>query len=451
MMSSSAATYKNNANASVDGVVKKLSPSRRLRVLISAHEFSPDRGSECAVGWNIATRLALYHDVTVFCADGPALSAHSYREEVTTYFNRHGQIPGLSVVFIEQPPVTLRYARMNRWLMALTHGIGWQPLYYLGLDGWHRAVFQRARDLELQHFDIVHQLTPISFRESGYLWATGLPFFWGPIGGMYKAPRVFAQTGGMSSLLFEAIRSGNIEWQTRASGQFLSAVRRAKRIWTISKDETLIIRSLTSKEISPMIDAAPPSEVKGSVRRYDGTRPLRLCWSGRHEAIKALPLVFRALDALPGRERVKLDILGEGSETLRWRLLAQKLTLSRNITWHGRLPYHEALQMMGQSDILIHSSFREAASMAVLEALGWGMPVICHDACGMSVAVNETCGIKIPLVNPQQSIRGFRDAIERLLDNPGLIERLSKGALLRAAELSWDAKVREIAEAYSQA
>ena len=89
--------------------------------------------------------------------------------------------------------------------------------------------------------------------------------------------------------------------------------------------------------------------------------------------------------------------------------------------------------------------------MAVLEALGWGMPVICHDICGMSAAVNETCGIKIPLVNPQQSIRGFRDAIERLLDNPGLIERLSKGALLRAAELSWDAKVREIAEAYLQA
>jgi hypothetical protein len=27
----------------------------RLRVLVSSHEFSPDQGSECAVGWNIVT------------------------------------------------------------------------------------------------------------------------------------------------------------------------------------------------------------------------------------------------------------------------------------------------------------------------------------------------------------------------------------------------------------
>jgi hypothetical protein len=37
---------------------------KRLRVLISSHEFSPEQGSECAVGWNIATRMAAYHDVT---------------------------------------------------------------------------------------------------------------------------------------------------------------------------------------------------------------------------------------------------------------------------------------------------------------------------------------------------------------------------------------------------
>ena len=84
-------------------------------------------------------------------------------------------------------------------------------------------------------FDLVHQLTPISFIKPGYLWMTGLPFFWGPLGGMYKVPWDFARTGGMGSLLLEAIRSGNIEWHTRLSGKFRSVVSKAKRIWTISK------------------------------------------------------------------------------------------------------------------------------------------------------------------------------------------------------------------------
>ena len=122
----------------------------------------------------------------------------------------------------------------------------------------------------------------------------------------------------------------------------------------------------------------------------------------------------------------------------------------KGITWHGRLSYPEALQKMGKADVFIHSSFREAASMVVLEALGWGMPVICHDACGMAAAVDDTCGIKVPLVNPARSIKGFRDSLDRLLRNPEQVERLSEGALRRASELSWDAKAKDIADAYTQ-
>ncbi len=87
--------------------------------------------------------------------------------------------------------------------------------------------------------------------------------------------------------------------------------------------------------------------------------------------------------------------------------------------------------------------------MVVLEALGWGLPVICHDACGMAVAVDTDCGIKVQFESPARSIEGFRDAIERIFRKPGEVERLSKGALQRAAKLSWDAKAFEMAETYS--
>jgi glycosyltransferase involved in cell wall biosynthesis len=419
---------------------------KRLRVLISSYHFSPDQGSECAVGWNIATRMAAYHDVTVVCADGAPLYPNSYRNALERHFEENGTTPGLRVKYVEHPPVALNYARMNKKLMTLTNGVGWQPLFYMGLDGWHREAFRTAQNLGLNNYEVVHQLTPISFLRPGYFWKSELPFFWGPIGGMHKVPAAFARSGGLKSYLFETLRSANINRQVR-SELFNSVVNKAKRIWTITAEEYLIVESAAEDKASLMIESATPTGQTGCVRHYDDTKPLKLCWSGQHEARKALPLLLHALAKLPKQRKVELCVLGQGPETRRWQLLADKLSLS-NINWLGQLPYHDALQTMEHSDVFVHTSFREGTPHVVLEALSRGLPIICHDTCGMAVTVNDSCGIKVPCESPELSIKGFYEALERILHNPGLVEQLSKGALRRASELSWDAKVKEIAEAY---
>jgi glycosyltransferase involved in cell wall biosynthesis len=392
--------------------------------------------------------MAAYHDVTVLCADGPALDKNSYRDAVSRYFVQHGEIPGLRVVYVEQPPKTLRYASINRKLMVLTKGVWGQPLFFMGLDEWHRAALKSASDLGLQNFDIVHQLTPISFLRPGYLWTTDKPFFWGPICGMYKVPREFAAWSGPKSQLLEMLRSANIDREV-STRRFKSAVLNAKFIWTITQDELQRVSALAKEKATPMIETAPPGRIVGRIRKYDGTRQLRLCWSGNHLALKALPLLLHALARLSERQKIVLDVLGEGPEMFHWQGIAKTLSLS-GITWLGRLPYDAALQIMNRADVLIHTSFREGTPHVVLEALGWGVPVICHDVCGMATAVNDTCGIKVPFVNPERSIQGFCEAIESLLKHPEQVAQLSEGALQRAAELSWDAKVKQMAEAYTE-
>ena len=76
-----------------------------------------------------------------------------------------------------------------------------------------------------------------------------------------------------------------------------------------------------------------------------------------------------------------------------------------------------------------------------------GLPVICHDACGMQTAVTDRCGIKVPLHDPETSIDGFCRAIQKLAE-PQFYNQLSAGALHRAHELTWDSKVARISEAY---
>ncbi len=118
---------------------------RRLRVLIVAHEFSPDSGSECAVGWNIVTRLAAHHDVTVLYASGSQFRPNSYLKAINEYFSGGSGIPGLTLINIDQPVITRLTACLNSLFSGLGP-IGLPLLYYIGYNSWQRVAFKKASD-----------------------------------------------------------------------------------------------------------------------------------------------------------------------------------------------------------------------------------------------------------------------------------------------------------------
>ena len=62
---------------------------------------------------------------------------------------------------------------------------------------------------------------------------------------------------------------------------------------------------------------------------------------------------------------------------------------------------------MSRAHVFLHTSLAEAISTVIMAALGRGLPVVCPDACGMRIAVDNRCGIKVPLINPNTSIKGF--------------------------------------------
>src|ERR1700704_6321219 len=85
------------------------SDSRRCRILVSAYLFSPVQGSEQGVGWNICSRLAAYHDVTVLTRSWteelwPGDQEH--RKQAERFMRDHAPISGLSVRFVDSPPLS---------------------------------------------------------------------------------------------------------------------------------------------------------------------------------------------------------------------------------------------------------------------------------------------------------------------------------------------------------
>lgn len=141
---------------------------------------------------------------------------------------------------------------------------------------------------------------------------------------------------------------------------------------------------------------------------------------------------------------------GNSTQTEKAKALAARLGVSSKIIWYGNLPRDRALERMSEGHVLVHTSLLEATSCVVMEALSSGMPIICHDACGMATVVTPSCGIKVPMTGVKDSIRGFRDAIQTLIDDPARLKKLSIGAAQRSQALAWEQKILEFNRNYEE-
>jgi glycosyltransferase involved in cell wall biosynthesis len=422
--------------------------NRRLKVLIVAHEFSPNSGSECAVGWNLVTRIAGYHDVTVMYASGSRSDSGSYQRAVTGYFRNAPPIDGLSCINIDQPPFTKFTAYLNSYFSWIGP-IGLPFLYYIGYHSWHREVYRRAKlQLKLQEFDVVHQLTQISFREPGYAWKLGIPFFWGPTGGQANLPWRFFRKLPAVSKIMEVMRYVSNIYQSRMVPRILSATKRASIIYTYSEEDARYFAQKAKGKIKHMLDVGSTLIPDDLQSKTESKEILTGVWCGQLTYRKAPDLLLKSLaKSQVTRERVKIKIIGSGPLEKTMQELADILDL-KNIEWIRQIPHGQIFEIMRQADFLVHTSLREATSSVIPEALSLGLPVICHDANGMSLAVTEACGIRIPLVSPEDSINGFNQAITRLIIDKTLMRNLKLGARKRATEISWDNMARTIAVDY---
>jgi glycosyltransferase involved in cell wall biosynthesis len=415
----------------------------RLRVLVSAYAVSPARGSEPGLGWNLVSRLAQYHDVTVLCAPSvPGLASQNFREEIARHDRDHGPVSGLSIHFVEPPLLSRWFQRESR--------IRRRTVYYTGYAAWQRAAYREAVALhERAPFDLVHQLNITGYREPGYLWRMPVPFVWGPVGGAADIPPAYFPLMGWQDRLFYAFRNRMNAVQKRTLRRCRAAALAARHAWAIGEENLRLLRDEWGRrDVEIMIESGATVRSDVSPRSFDGTRPLRLAWSGQHIGRKALPILLHAMAR--AKVTAELVVLCEGAETARWKVLAQSLGIAEQVRWLGQLPHAPAQAEVSRADVFVLTSVQEGTPHVVLEALSLGVPVLCHDACGMGAAVNETCGIKVPMRDSETSITGFADAVQRLSQYPAQINELSRGALCRAVELSWDNKAEQIAKTYSQ-
>lgn len=161
---------------------------------------------------------------------------------------------------------------------------------------------------------------------------------------------------------------------------------------------------------------------------------------GRYAPEKNQALLLDALERiLPTHPRVRALLIGHGA--LGGELQARALQIGGDrIQVTG--PRFDAIDVVAASDVFVLSSDSEAFPLALLEAMGVGVPVVTTDVGGVRDAV--THGVN-GLVVPPRDPAALADAISLLLDDPPQATELGASA---AEFVASNCSIESMADAY---
>lgn len=156
---------------------------------------------------------------------------------------------------------------------------------------------------------------------------------------------------------------------------------------------------------------------------------------GRLTPVKDFCRLIRIMAAARTRlDRLELVIVGEGY--MREEIEAQVDAVDGRDWVHlpGRISDDELLDLYRRAWIAASASTREGWGMTLTEAAACGTPAVATDIAGHADAIHA--GRSGLLARTDDDLA---DLVAEVMSDPDLLARLQRGALERAAELTWDA------------
>lgn len=181
-------------------------------------------------------------------------------------------------------------------------------------------------------------------------------------------------------------------------------------------------------------------------------RPLQAICVGRLVYWKGVRLAIRGFERfsmLGGAGN--LSIVGDGPCYSQLKDYCARQALGALIHFCGHVAYQEVHALVQDCDALVHLSFRDGGSWAVLEAMQLGKPVICLDRSGLADIVTDRCGIRIDASDEEAVVQGLADALLHLSEGRDVLRRLGIGAAERIRDAyTWETRKNYLSKIYEQ-
>jgi glycosyltransferase involved in cell wall biosynthesis len=395
-----------------------------LKLLLIAPTCDRDDVGEAWVGYQWVSLLADRHEVTL-------LTYHKQGSRPASE-----QLPAARVIEWAEPRGLGRAERLNSMMKP-----GYVP-FYLRARRWIREALARG-----DRFDLAHQPVPVAMRYPCPAAGLGIPFIMGPVGGSLQSPPPFAAEEGTAPWYVglrrvDSLRIHHDRPLRRTYEQASCVLGIAPYVKDFLSGIPLVRFEVMSE--TGIDELAAPADRAG--RAGD---PVRLLFVGRLVRTKGARDAIRALGLL--REQpVVLDVVGDGSDRAACEALTADLGLGDRVRFHGRLPREQVAGFYRAADIFVFPSYREPGGNVVFEAMAHSLPLIVSDIGGPGNVVDESCGIRLHPVSPDQYARDLAAAISRLVADSALRGSLGEGARRRVAEVAlWDSKVAQLEAIYA--
>jgi len=372
-----------------------------MKILISAFECFPNKGSEAGVGWNWALQLAgIGHDVWV-------VTGGDSKEKIEAAVADGYPLPeNMKFIYLDLLPWGI-WGKDNLRLVR-THNYLWQLLVLPVIRKHHKAI----------HFDIAHHLTWGVIRAPSMLGLIGIPFVFGPLGGGETVPLRLISGMSFSGKVWEIMRilANKAIWLDPF--MWLSFAS-ADRIYAKTAESKAAIPGTFhhKTQVRQEIGLTPVPEQEKKVHIPQDQQIVNFLFAGRLIPMKGVSIALRAFSrALKVNPNIHYTIIGSGPEESRLKELAQDLGISTHVDWQPPVTQPELFQRYKNFDAMLFPSLHDSSGNAVLEAIGHGLPVICLDLGGPPIIVTDKCGIIVKAKNSsyEQTIDSLAQAINTM-------------------------------------
>ena len=382
------------------------------------------KGGEDVLGWNMALQVGRYHDVWV----------------LTQAENRASIEAGLA----KNPASGLHfeYVSLPSWMRRFLNYQGSHQFYYYL---WQIKAYFVARRLNREiGFDLFHHITYANDWMVSFIGALlPIPYVRGPGGGAHRTPRLLLKEYSFSGRMWEKVRSFG-QWLFRHDPLFVKGQGRSHAIMVCNRDSMRIIPQKWSHKVHLFpVSGVTSKDLSVSPPEDDGSksdREFKIFTAGTLIRIKGFGLAVKAFNQFVDRSpNARLTIAGGGPEEQHLRRLVQEFGLEEKVELLGPIPRDELMDRMASSDVLLFPSLRDGGGTVVIEAMSAARPVVCLDAGGPGLHIDDSCGIKIDPRSPSETVTGLADALERLYLDGDLREKKGQAGRQRAREsYHWD-------------
>lgn len=394
------------------------------KILLSAYACEPDRGSEPGIGWKWALHLAQNPDYEIH-----VITRKNNQNKIEAYYKSCLPNNNLYFHYYDLPPTFI-------WLKK--HGFS-VNLYYAF---WQIGILKLGKKLHEQYrFNMVHHLTFGVFRDVSFLYKIPVPFIFGPVGGGDYTPPQLAIYPRKYRFQEEIRKIVNL---IALLNPFLNRMFSTAQIILTKTSATkrLIPEKWQNKTynrleigIDNVISSIPENRNKKT-----------FLYVGRFIYLKGLDLLLDTFKYYLDHydSTAQLLLIGTGNYLPRIEKFIHRNNIGNQIKIIPWLSFEELKQYYQTSTAFVFPSLHDSSGNVVLEALSFGLPVICLDCGGPAYVMGDTLEDTIIATlnkSPEQICKDFAKKMNILATNESFYNNVAIKSQQRAKEFLWSTVV----------